>query len=149
MEVFCNNNNVKFLQNAHINKSHLFHDIKHLNGRGFKFFAKNLKHAIYETTKTRNRQQRQPHPNPHWQNNSRRGTSAPFSGPQHFNWNNNQGDKRSYAAAISTPARTNQQALNQSGQSLQQSNHQIDQSQNLTGLPHPLRMLIHQLQSYI
>ena len=49
MERFCDTENIKFLSNNHISKSNQFYDHKHLNFRGFKFFAKNLKSAIFGT----------------------------------------------------------------------------------------------------
>lgn len=51
--VILSNTKVDFLDNKHINKTFQFYDAKHLNQRGFSFFAKNLKSAIYQTTPTR------------------------------------------------------------------------------------------------
>jgi len=49
MEQYCELRTIKFLNNNHISQQYQYYDSKHLNNRGFKFFAKNLKSAIYGT----------------------------------------------------------------------------------------------------
>ena len=46
---FCISENIAFVENNNISKPNLFHDHKHLNDTGVKFFAKNIKSAYYET----------------------------------------------------------------------------------------------------
>jgi len=46
---FCKSNDIKFISHQHINKPFQFNDFKHLNYHGVKFFAKNLKSALFNT----------------------------------------------------------------------------------------------------
>jgi len=46
---YCTSNNITFVTHDHIRNSFQFNDNKHLNRHGQKFFAKNLKSAIFNT----------------------------------------------------------------------------------------------------
>ena len=55
---YCQSENIIFVDNSHISKPNQFHDHKHLNDIGLKFFAKNLKSAIYGTATSASRTRR-------------------------------------------------------------------------------------------
>ena len=62
MEKFCEITQVQFINNNHISNPNQFYDNKHLNHRGFKFFAKNLKSALFNTTTRKSREREKDHP---------------------------------------------------------------------------------------
>lgn len=148
MEHYCKRSNIKYLDNSHISKPHQFHDFKHLNQRGFKFFAKNLKSAIYGTATRQSRSEQSPRlPSPDfWSNRSQTPIpQAPRDIPL-------QNDYPTYASITASPANYQhpRQAIRPIPTSLLHPARPTTSGIiNSSGLPIPLKTLIQQLQMFI
>lgn len=165
MEQFCKISKIKFIHNNNISNYSLFYDYKHLNRRGFRSFARNLKSAIYGTStksingKRRQQQNQMDHSSfmhqPYIQPSSNKQPNRQLSyadvlaaGPK-LNHRHQSHPTTGQSYAVHSPFHSHQQHMAVPGTFANQQT-EIDKSlSNQAGLPFSLKSLIQQLQSFL